>query len=85
MLNLRTNQVVTRGQFVLAHMPHIVVQKITEQALRQGYARGVEPALEIPNVLDEEACDVKLHGMMAIDGCKVPQGIPKTLSLITCT
>jgi hypothetical protein len=54
MLSLRSNQVVTRDQFVLFVMPYLVVQKITEQAHRQGYTRGEDPTLEFPNILEDE-------------------------------
>jgi hypothetical protein len=56
MLNLHTNQVATRDQFILVpNKPGIVVHHITDQSLRQGYTRGAEPTLEFPDVLDEEA------------------------------
>ena len=69
MLSLRSNQVVTRDQFVLLSMPDIVIQKITEQAYRQGYTRGADPTLEFPEVLDDdEANEGQLPEMMPIDG-----------------
>jgi hypothetical protein len=49
-------------------MPDIVVQKIMEQALRQGYTRGADPILEISDVLDEEAYNTNLVDMAVIDG-----------------
>ncbi len=49
-------------------MSDIVVQKISEQAHRQGYTRGSDPTLEFPDVLDEEAHYAKLPDMMTIDG-----------------
>jgi hypothetical protein len=57
MLSLRSNQVVTRDQFILVPMPDLVVQKITEQAHRQGYSRGEDPTLEFPDILEDEAYD----------------------------
>ncbi len=51
MLNLRSNQVVTRNHFFNLPVPDIFVQKIMEQAHRQGYTRGADPTLEIPDVL----------------------------------
>ncbi len=49
-------------------MPDIVIEKLTRQALPQGYARGKDPTLEFPVVLDENADDGVLPGMMDIDG-----------------
>ena len=69
MLSLRSNQVVTRDQFVLLSMPDIVVQKITEQAYRQGCTRGADPTLEFPDVLDDDEANAgQLPEMMPIDG-----------------
>ena len=66
MLSLRSNQVVTRDQFVLLPMPDLVVQKITEQAHRQGYTRGEDPTLEFPDILEDEAYDGQLPEMMTL-------------------
>ena len=68
MLSLRSNQVVTRDQFVLLPMPDIVIKKITEQAHRQGYTRGEDPTLEFPDIVEDETCDGRLPEMMTIDG-----------------
>ena len=68
MLSLKTNKVVTRDQFVILPMPDIVVEKITKQALRQGYSRGEDPTLEFPAVLEDDANDGLLPDMMNIDG-----------------
>jgi hypothetical protein len=67
MLNLRSDQVVTRDQFVLLPMPYIVVQKITEQAHRQSYTRGEDPTLEFSDILEDEVNDGRLPEMMTID------------------
>jgi hypothetical protein len=68
MLSLRSNQVVTRDQFVILPMPDIVVKKITEQAHRQGYTRGEDPTLEFPEIIEDETNDGRLPEMMTIDG-----------------
>ena len=68
MLSLRSNQVVTRDQFVILPMPDIVVKKITEQAHRQGYTRGEDPTLESPEIIEDETNDGRLPEMMTIDG-----------------
>jgi hypothetical protein len=68
MLSLRSNQVVTLDQFVLLPMPDLVVQKITEEAHRQGYTRGEDPTLEFPDILEDEAYNGQLPEMMTIDG-----------------
>ena len=76
MLSLRSNQVVTRDQFVLLPMPDLDVQKITEQAHRQGYTRGEYPTLEFPDILEDETHDGQVPEMMTIDGRDdVPQKI----------
>jgi hypothetical protein len=67
MLNMKTYKVVTRDQFVMQPMPELVIVKITELATRQGYSRGVDPTLEIPDVLGEEVDDALLLDMMEID------------------
>jgi hypothetical protein len=48
MLSLRSDQVATRDQFVLFPMSDLVVQKITEQAHRQGYTRCEDPPSSSP-------------------------------------
>ncbi len=53
MLSMKTYKVVTRDQCVIQPMPELVIVKITELATRQGYSRGVNPTLEIPDVLEE--------------------------------
>ena len=68
MLSLRSNQVVTRDQFVILPMPDIVIKKITEQAHRQGYTRGEDPTLEFPDIIEDETNDWRLPEMMTIDG-----------------
>jgi hypothetical protein len=68
MLSLRSNQVVTRDQFVILPMPDIVVKKITEQAHRQGYTRGEDPTLESSEIIEDETTDGQLPEMMTIDG-----------------
>ncbi len=68
MFSLCSNQVVTRDYFFILPMLDIVVQKITEQAHRQGYTRGADPTLELPDVLDENVHDAKLPDMMTIYG-----------------
>jgi hypothetical protein len=40
MLSLKINKVVTRDYFVILPMPDIVIGKIMNQALRQGYSWG---------------------------------------------
>ena len=67
MLSMKTYKVVTRDQFVIQPMPERVLVKITELATRQGYSRGVDPTLEIPDVLEEEVEDALLPDMMEID------------------
>jgi hypothetical protein len=67
MLSMKTYKVVTRDQFVIQPMPELVIVKITELATRQGYSRGVDPTLEIPDVLEEEVDDALLPDMMDID------------------
>ena len=67
MLSMKTYKVVTRDQFVIQPMPDLVIVKITELAIRQGYSRGVDPTLEIPDVLEEEVDNAFLPDMMEID------------------
>ncbi len=75
-LSLRSNQVVTRDQFVLLPMPDLVIQKIREKAHRQGYTRGEDPTFEFLDILEKEDYDGQLPEMMAIDGRDdVPQEI----------
>ena len=50
-------QVVTRDEFVIQPMPDLVIAKIIELATRQGYVRGEDPTLEIPEVIDEGVDD----------------------------
>ncbi len=45
-------------------MPELVIDKILELSTRQGYSRGVDPTLEIPDVLDEGVDDALLPDMM---------------------
>ncbi len=68
MLSLRTDKIVTRDQFVIQPMPDIVIDKLTEQATRQGYTRGADPTLKFPNVLEDELNNNLLPEMMDIDG-----------------
>jgi len=63
MSSLETNKVITREQCVHLPMPDIVIEKLTRQALRQGYTRGKDPTLEFPAVLDEDDVDEFLPGM----------------------
>ncbi len=50
-------------------MPNIVVQKTAEKSYRQGYTRGADPTLELPDVLDDdEANERQLPEMTPIDG-----------------
>ena len=67
MLILKTNKVVTRDHFVILPMPGIVIEKITNQALRQGYPRGEDPTLQFPAFIEEDASDGILPDMMNID------------------
>jgi hypothetical protein len=67
MLSMKTYMAVTRDQFVIQPMPELVIAMITELAMRQVYSRGVDPTLEIPDVIDEEADDALLPDMMEID------------------
>ena len=56
-----------------------IVQKITEEAHRQGYTRGEDPTLEFPDIFEDEAYDGQLPEMMTIDGRDdVPQKKPMT-------
>jgi hypothetical protein len=48
-------------------MPGIVIEKITKQALRQGYSRGEDLALEFPAAIEEDAEDGILLDMTDID------------------
>ncbi len=57
MMSLRSNQVVTRDQFVILPMPDIVVKMITEQAHRQGYTRGENPTLDSPETFEDATND----------------------------
>ena len=68
MLSLKTYKIVTRDQFIIQPMPELVIAKITEVAARQGYSRGQDPTLEVPDVLEEELDDALLPDMMEIDG-----------------
>ena len=68
MLSLRTGKIVTRDQFMIQPMPDIVIDKLAEQAARQGYTRGADPTLEFPNVLEDELNNSLLPEMMDIDG-----------------
>jgi hypothetical protein len=54
MISLRTGKIATRDQFVIRPMPGIVIDKLNEQAARQGYTGGVGPTLEFPHVLEDE-------------------------------
>lgn len=76
--NLRTGHVVTRDQFVINPMPDAVIQRLTAQALRQGYTRGVDPTLEVPPVL-EELDQQQLPDMMQIDGRADAAGVEDLL------
>ncbi len=58
----------TRVQFVLETMPDIVDQKVTEQALRQGYTRGAYPTFKFTDVFDEKADNAKQPDIITIDG-----------------
>ena len=70
MLNLKTGMIVARDQFVISPWPDHLLQRVTTQALRQGYTRGADPTLEAPTLLDEDepAEPVPLPEMMPIDG-----------------
>ena len=68
MLSLKTNNFVTREQFVHLPMPAIVIDKLTRQTLWQGYSRGEDPTIECPTVIDEDDDYEFLPGMMDIDG-----------------
>ena len=68
MLSLRTGKIVTRDPFVIQPMPDIVIDKLTEQAARQGYTRGADPTLEFPHILEDELNNSLLPDMMDIDG-----------------
>ena len=67
MLSLRTGKIMTRDQFVIQLMPDIVIDKLTEQAARQGYTRGADPTLKFPHVLEDELNNNLLPDMMDID------------------
>ena len=58
-------------------MPDLVVQKITEQAHRQGYTLGEDPNLEFLGILEDTAYyDGQLYEIMTLDGRDdVPQEI----------
>jgi len=49
-------------------MPDIVINKITEQATRQGYTGGEDPTLEFIQALEEDMDNGALPEMMEIDG-----------------
>jgi len=68
MLSLKTKKVVTRDQFAHLSMSDIVIEKVTRQALGQGYTRGEDPTLEITAGLDEDDDDEFLSATMDIDG-----------------
>lgn len=70
MLSLKTGKIVSRDQFTHVPMPSNVVDRITAQALRQGYVRGAEPVTDLPVAIDDDDEDVgpPLPDMMAIDG-----------------
>ncbi len=68
MLSLRTGKIVTRDLFVSQPMSDIVIDKLAEQASRQGYTRGADPMLEFPNVFEDELNNKILPEMMDIDG-----------------
>jgi hypothetical protein len=67
MLSMKTHKIVARNHFVMKPMPELAIGKITELATRQCYSRGVDPTLEIPDVLDEELDDALLPDIMEID------------------
>ncbi len=57
-----------RDHFVIQPMPDIVIDKLTEQAARQGYTRGAAPMLEFSHVLEDELNNNLLPEMLDIDG-----------------
>ena len=68
MLSLRTGKIATRNKFVIQSMPDIVIDNPSEQAARQGYARGADPKLEFTRVLEDELNNNLLLEMIDIDG-----------------
>ncbi len=67
-LSFRSNEVVTRNQFVFLSMPNLVVQNITVQSHCQYYTRGEGLTLEFPDILKDEAYDGQLPEIMTIGG-----------------
>jgi len=51
MLSLTTYTIVTRDQFIIQPMPKLAIAKITEMLARQGYSRGQDSMLEVPDIL----------------------------------